>query len=128
MVVNYPQFKQISWSFSLNNVKVFFTLCLNVFTLLDSLTSSRRPFQIKPPKYEKHFWLRALVLSRWKSFKEEFLVTVLFCLVVVYILFIYFWEEFKNARRKTLFASLVYWKPNNLVKIFSPDVLSFVQL
>ena len=40
----------ISLSFSLNNVKkVFFTLCLNKFTLFDGLTSSGKQFQIKDP-------------------------------------------------------------------------------
>ena len=56
----------------------FFTLRSNVFTLFDSLTSSGTPFQIKGRKYDKHFRLRDLVLSGWKKFKKEFLVTVLF--------------------------------------------------
>ena len=64
--------------YNLFNVKkVFFILCLNVFALFDSLTSSGKPFQIKGPKCDKHFWLRVLVLG-WKIFREEFLVTVLF--------------------------------------------------
>ena len=74
----------ISWSFSRDNVKKpFFTLCLNLFTLFDSLTSSGKPFYIKGPKYDKHFWLWAVVLSGWKSLKEEFLVAVLFLLDVL---------------------------------------------
>ena len=55
MTVPYPYDTKISLSFFLNNVKkVFFTLNLNVFTLLDSLTSSGKPFKMKAPKYNKH--------------------------------------------------------------------------
>ena len=123
----------ISWSFARNNVKKpFFTLYLNLFTLFDSLTSSGKPFYIKGPKYDKHFWLWAVVFSGWKSLKEEFLLAVLFWLDVfvnfVHMLRRNFREEFKNAFGKTLFDSFVYWKPVNLVKMFSSDVLSVVQL
>lgn len=39
--------------FSNNNVKkLFFTLCLNLLTLFDSLTLSDKPFQISSPKYD----------------------------------------------------------------------------
>ena len=43
-----------------------------------SSTSSHKPFQIKDPKYDKYFWITALVLNGWKCFKEEFLLTALF--------------------------------------------------
>ena len=82
---------------------------------------SGKPFQMKGPKYNKHFWLRTLVFSSWKSFKEEFLVTVVLidcCVNFVHILRTDFREEFKCACRKTLFESLVYWKPVNHVKMF----------
>ena len=40
----------------------------------------------------------------------------------------HFTEESKSACRKTLLESLVYWKPDNSVKMFSSDVLSVAQL
>ena len=55
---------------------IFFTLWLNILALFDSIASSGKPFQVKDPKYDKHLWLKALVLSGWKSFKEEFFVAI----------------------------------------------------
>ena len=49
--------------------KLCFTLYLKVFTLLHRLTASDKSFEIKGPKYDKHFWVKALVLSGWNSFK-----------------------------------------------------------
>ena len=110
----------------------FFTLCINVFTLLDCLASSGKPFQIKGSKYGKHFWLRAQSFSssRLEEFERRISSIALIgcCVNFVEILRTHFREEFKNACRKTLFESLVYWKPVNLVKMFSSDVLSVVQL
>ena len=128
MTMIYPKYTQISWYFSLNNVKkVFFTLWLSVFTLFDSLTSSGKPFQIKGPNYDKHFWLRALVHSGWKSSCNS--IVLIGCSVnFFHILRTHFREEFKNAFRKTLLEFLVYWKPANLVKMVSSDVLHVVQL
>ena len=62
---------------AVNIGKFFFTLCLNVFTLFDNITLSGKQFQRSGPKYYKDF------LSAWKSFKEKFLVTVLFKLDVL---------------------------------------------
>ena len=58
----------------------------NILTLFDSLKSSDKPFWINGPKYN---WVRVLCLSGWKSFKDKFLVTVLFWLDVLQVLFIY---------------------------------------
>ena len=41
--------------FSCNVKNLFFTFCLNEFTLFDSLTSSGKPFKIKGPKYDNYF-------------------------------------------------------------------------
>ena len=81
-------------------------LFLNVFTLFGSLTSSGKPFQIKGPKYDKHFWLKDLVLRGWKSFKEEFLVKVLFWLVFS-ILFIY-WGHISEKNLKCLWNDITW--------------------
>ena len=46
----YSWYANIFCSFYPNNFKnLFFALCLNVFTLLYSLTSSGKPLQIKDP-------------------------------------------------------------------------------
>ena len=46
----------------------------------------------------------------------------------VHILRTHFREELKDSCRKTLFESMVYWKPIILVKMLISDVTSFAQL
>ena len=46
----------------------------------------------------------------------------------VHILRTHFREELKDSCRKTLFESMVYWKPIILVKMLISDVTCFAQL
>ena len=86
----------------------------------------------KRPKYEKHLRLKALVLSGWKNFKEEFLITVFFWLVILKVLFIY-WEHISEKNLKTLverhYLNLwSIWMPNGSALLCYAMIISVQRL
>ena len=86
----------------------------------------------KRPKYEKHLRLKALVLSGWKNFKEEFLITVFFWLVILKVLFIY-WDHISEKNLKTLverhYLNLwSIWMPNGSALLCYAMIISVQRL
>ena len=86
----------------------------------------------KRPKYEKHLRLKALVLSGWKNFKEEFLIAVFFWLVILKVLFIY-WEHISEKNLKTLverhYLNLwSIWMPNGSALLCYAMIISVQRL